>query len=92
MSNGGCDTQAICNNTEGSFTCTCQPGYTGNGITCSGEQIFARVYVGFTFHLPVAYAANNTRSLILGNVTIGSTRYVTFVLCLVMSVVCNFCQ
>ena len=63
MSNGGCDTQAICNNTAGSYTCTCQPGYTGNGITCSGEQIFALVYVGCTLQLPVAYAANNTRCL-----------------------------
>ena len=30
-----CHINAICTNTVGSFYCTCQPGYTGNGITCA---------------------------------------------------------
>ena len=29
-----CDEGAKCNNTNGSFTCTCMEGYTGNGTTC----------------------------------------------------------
>ena len=33
----GCDLPAICNNTEGSFTCTCNVGYTGDGMWCKGE-------------------------------------------------------
>ena len=29
-----CDAQATCRNTVGSFTCTCDAGYAGNGVTC----------------------------------------------------------
>ena len=35
-----CDVKAFCNNTEGSFNCTCSPGYTGNGIKCTGKLSF----------------------------------------------------
>ena len=31
-----CDANAFCNNTEGSYSCTCTPGYTGNGTSCNG--------------------------------------------------------
>ncbi|XP_078578168.1 uncharacterized protein LOC144863080 [Branchiostoma floridae x Branchiostoma japonicum] len=30
-----CDAQATCTNTEGSFNCTCNDGYTGDGNTCT---------------------------------------------------------
>ena len=33
-----CDADAYCNNTKGSFTCFCKPGYTGNGLTCTGNN------------------------------------------------------
>ena len=31
-----CDTNAECTNTPGSFECTCNIGYTGDGVTCEG--------------------------------------------------------
>ncbi|CAK8688435.1 unnamed protein product [Clavelina lepadiformis] len=31
-----CDKNALCINTEGSFTCICKEGYTGDGVTCKG--------------------------------------------------------
>ena len=38
--NQSCDVNAIsdrcCTNTEGSYVCTCHPGYTGNGLICTG--------------------------------------------------------
>ncbi len=32
-----CDVNARCNNTFGSFNCTCLQGYVGNGVNCSGK-------------------------------------------------------
>ena len=32
-----CHENAICTNTNGSFTCQCESGYTGNGTTCNGK-------------------------------------------------------
>ena len=32
-----CDVNAYCNNTVGSFNCTCNSGYTGNGTACAGK-------------------------------------------------------
>ena len=32
-----CDTNADCQNIDGSFTCTCQTGYSGDGVTCTGR-------------------------------------------------------
>ena len=31
-----CHDNAACNNNEGSFNCTCNSGYTGNGTYCEG--------------------------------------------------------
>jgi len=38
--NGGCDVNAICANTIGSFNCQCHSGYSGDGITCTGITFF----------------------------------------------------
>jgi len=36
--NGGCDTNAICSNTIGSYFCHCKPGYYWSGTNCIGER------------------------------------------------------
>ena len=35
-----CGSDAICNNTHGSFNCTCKPGYKGDGKNCTGNFLF----------------------------------------------------
>ena len=32
-----CDINASCNNTEGSYQCTCNSGYWGSGLNCTGK-------------------------------------------------------
>jgi hypothetical protein len=38
-STADCDDNATCNNTDGSFTCSCNAGYTGDGVTCAADTV-----------------------------------------------------
>ena len=33
-----CHANATCNNTEGSYTCTCDSGYFNDGVSCNGRR------------------------------------------------------
>ena len=43
-----CSHVAVCNNTIGSYNCTCQEGYVGDGQSCSGERSF---WMSFILHV-----------------------------------------
>ena len=47
--NGGCDKHADCTNTDGSRTCKCRSGFSGNGINCIGMSICEENNAGETF-------------------------------------------
>jgi len=33
-----CDVNADCTNSDGSYSCTCKQGFTGNGTICQGNK------------------------------------------------------
>ena len=35
--NSPCDVNAMCTDNDGSFDCTCNIGFTGDGLTCMGK-------------------------------------------------------
>ena len=47
--NGGCDQN--CTNEDGTFTCTCETGYTLNadGLMCDGETPLAYYFIIFIY-------------------------------------------
>ena len=38
-----CDDNAACTNTDGSFTCLCEPGFSGDGVQCEGKIILIQI-------------------------------------------------
>ena len=51
-----CSSDAFCNNTHGSFNCTCKPGFTGDGENCTGI-IFSGMSV-LVWHLSLLQLAS----------------------------------
>ena len=44
LNTDNCDANAACADTEGSFTCTCNPGYEGDGVTCQSIKDMLREF------------------------------------------------
>ena len=42
-----CHESAQCTNTVGSYTCSCNPGYTGDGVNCTSKLIMERDYIKY---------------------------------------------
>ena len=38
-----CDSNAVCTNTIGNYTCACNGGYEGDGFTCTGKCVVMTV-------------------------------------------------
>ena len=34
-----CDNNAVCLNTNGSYECSCRPGFEGDGESCTGNRL-----------------------------------------------------
>jgi hypothetical protein len=58
--NGGCSVNAACTNTPGSFSCACNCGYSGNGVTCTPAST--------TLGYPTAFtgSSNSTANYVIG--------------------------
>ena len=56
-----CDVEAICQNTIGSFNCTCISGYDGDGVNCTSKLTFFHIeqlllYYCGVLHFKIHYA------------------------------------
>lgn len=45
-----CDVFAHCTNTLGSFSCTCFPGYIGDGLHCEGNKVLRASHFEYFSH------------------------------------------
>ena len=50
-----CHSDATCSDIEGSFTCTCNAGYAGDGVTCTSKQLYqiSVVFILFLYMLTI---------------------------------------
>ena len=52
-----CHANASCKNTKGSFVCTCKPGYSGDGVNCTGENNTSVFFIMNLFLINSIYLA-----------------------------------
>ena len=44
-----CDMNAMCQDTNGSFVCACNSGFSGNGFTCSSKLLYYHISCSYPF-------------------------------------------
>ena len=49
-----CNTNAACTNTQGSFECICNEGFSGNGVSCEGmyRRSYVVTYISWVYYIP----------------------------------------
>ena len=52
-----CNLNALCNNTEGSYTCRCLTGYEGDGRICTGNDVM--ISIGLSCPLKFLFKEQN---------------------------------
>ena len=72
-SDGGrsCESRAICTNTEGSYQCSCKPGFRGDGRTCHGN--ISRHSAPMVLHAYLPMSINRCRTTVSHSLFVCST-------------------
>ena len=60
LQTANCSTNAFCTDTEGSYNCTCNFGYTGNGVTCCKRTTVALARMLMKRSCSLLYLYQNT--------------------------------
>lgn len=60
----GCDPNALCTNTEGSYICRCLRGFEGDGRNCTGKVSFVSWYLSFSSLIVIRQATLLTDDLL----------------------------
>ena len=55
-----CHENAECNNIVGSYECTCNTGYGGDGLSCTGTAFMCNSYTCYYFNQCILLLLHNT--------------------------------
>ena len=53
-----CDANAVCHDQEGSYTCKCKDGFTGDGFNCSGKYHHINFTAWNTLEAKISFSAS----------------------------------